>query len=168
MKLLVVSDNHGEKALLEQLKVKYANEVDALIHCGDSELAEDDEAMADWIVVRGNCDYDDRYVEEKVIELSAETIFITHGHLYNVKMNELQLFYKSKEVGATAVFFGHTHLLGAEQIEGIIFVNPGSLSYPRGGNEKTYALIEKSGSTWDVRFYNQNHEELTSLRKILQ
>lgn len=163
MKLLVVSDNHGEKEILEDLKIKYVNEVDAMFHCGDSELAADDDALNGFICVRGNCDRDDRLLEQQVIDRLGETIFFTHGHLYEVKTTLLNLFYKSQEVEAALVFFGHTHRLGAEQIEGTIFVNPGSLSYPRGGNEKTYVIMGKSGSTWEVRFYNTKHEELTSL-----
>ncbi|HDU1144378.1 TPA: metallophosphoesterase family protein, partial [Listeria monocytogenes] len=38
MKLLVVSDSHSERDCLIHLKEKYKNTVDAMIHCGDSEL----------------------------------------------------------------------------------------------------------------------------------
>ncbi|MCB6949730.1 YfcE family phosphodiesterase, partial [Roseburia faecis] len=72
-------------------------------------------------------------------------MFVTHGHHYNVKMTLLNLSYKAKEVGADFVFFGHSHILGAELIENTLFLNPGSLLMPSGRTERTYAIVEKNG-----------------------
>lgn len=38
MKILVVSDNHGDRDCLVDLVNHYEGQVDALFHCGDSEL----------------------------------------------------------------------------------------------------------------------------------
>ena len=40
-------------------------------------------------------------------------------------------------------FFGHSHILGAEMINGTLFLNPGSFLMPRGRRERTYALVQK-------------------------
>ena len=37
---------------------------------------------------------------------------------------------------------GHTHVLKAEQMEGYILLNPGSVSIPKEGNPPTYAVYE--------------------------
>ena len=37
---------------------------------------------------------------------------------------------------------GHTHVLKAEQMEGYILLNPGSVSIPKEGNPPTYAMLE--------------------------
>ena len=37
---------------------------------------------------------------------------------------------------------GHTHVLKAEQMEGYILLNPGSVSIPKEGNPPTYAVLE--------------------------
>ena len=43
MKILVVSDNHGDRDCLVDLVNHYEGQVDALFHCGDSELEPTDE-----------------------------------------------------------------------------------------------------------------------------
>ena len=37
---------------------------------------------------------------------------------------------------------GHTHVLRAEQKEGYILLNPGSVSIPKEGNPPTYGIYE--------------------------
>ena len=37
---------------------------------------------------------------------------------------------------------GHSHVLKAEQMEGYILLNPGSVSIPKEGNPPTYAVLE--------------------------
>lgn len=48
-------------------------------------------------------------------------------------------------------------------IAGTLYINPGSISLPRGGNEKTYALVVKDNQSTTVKFFNDNHEELSHL-----
>ena len=37
---------------------------------------------------------------------------------------------------------GHTHIQVLEKKDGMIWLNPGSISFPKGGNEASYATIE--------------------------
>jgi len=74
MKLLVVSDSHGDTEILKDLKARYEQEMDAMFHCGDSELPADSEVMKGYIVVRGNCDMDDRYPYDIVEEIKGKRI----------------------------------------------------------------------------------------------
>ncbi|MBS4222609.1 metallophosphoesterase [Lederbergia citrea] len=168
MKLLIVSDSHGNRSALENLKVKYEGMVDAMIHCGDSELKADDPALNGFAVVGGNCDLDSRLPEELVLKIKESTIFIAHGHLLQIKSSLMNISYRAKELGADCVFFGHSHLLGAEMIDGKLFLNPGSILLPRGGNEKTYAIVNKKDSVFNVHFYNDRHEELKQYRRTFE
>lgn len=161
MKLLVVSDSHGDRNVLKDLRNKYFSKVDMMIHCGDSELASDDSALQDFAVVAGNCDMDSSFPKELILEVDGSSIFVAHGHLHQIKSSLLPISYKAKEHHARFVFFGHSHLLGAEMVDGTLFVNPGSISYPRGGNERSYAIIEKKQKEIVVKFFNEIHKELS-------
>ncbi|MBM7584870.1 putative phosphoesterase [Bacillus pakistanensis] len=163
MKFLIVSDSHGSTEILQELSTRYSNRVDAMIHCGDSELTADNPIMADYLTVRGNCDIDARFPDHLVKEMGGINVLVTHGHLFNVKMSLMNLSYKAKENAAQFVFFGHSHTLGAEMMDGTLFLNPGSILLPRGRREKTYALVEVESSRVYVRFLNENHEELVDL-----
>ncbi|MBO0995774.1 metallophosphoesterase [Bacillus sp. SD088] len=165
MKLLVVSDSHGDRAMIKALKNRYGNDVDALIHCGDSELRAVDPVLEGFHTVRGNCDMDQQFPNELLLDVEGYKIFTTHGHLFQIKSSLFNLAYRAKELEANFVFFGHSHLLGVEKIEETLFLNPGSILLPRGGNERTYAIIEQNDRC-TVRFFNDKHEELESLRRV--
>jgi uncharacterized protein len=165
MKLIVVSDSHGSDTEIRDIYNTYKGKVDGFVHCGDSELKSSDPAMEGYLAVRGNCDMDPVYPEVLTEEYDSTKILATHGHLYNVKMTLMNLNYLAKENNADMVFFGHSHQLGAEQIENVLFVNPGSILLPRGRKERTYALIEKEGISISVKFFDHNHKEVIDLSR---
>lgn len=168
MKLLVVSDSHGSKEELLELTEKYHSTVDAMVHCGDSELSADDPALAPYLVVRGNCDMDARLPDDLIEKVEGHPIMVTHGHLYGIKMSLMKLRYKAEEVGAQFVFFGHSHTLGAELNNGILFLNPGSILLPRGRRERTYALVEARDQEIKVTFLTHDHVALDGLTQTFQ
>lgn len=142
---------------MEQVIERHQQEVDAIIHCGDSELNADYFTENPVHIVRGNCDTDDRFPLERLFSVQDAKVLVVHGHKYNVKSTLMTLFYRAQEVQASVVCFGHSHLLGAEMQEGILFINPGSLQQPRGRKEKSYAIAEYSGDSWTVLFYSDEH-----------
>ncbi|HEY4531876.1 MAG TPA: metallophosphoesterase [Kurthia sp.] len=150
MKIVVLSDTHGDADVIEQV-YKQEQDADAFFHCGDSELAYDDAHFHDMYRVKGNCDFDRNFVDDLLVPIGDRSIFMTHGHLYNIKMTLTPLDYKAQETGADIVLFGHSHLLGAEQIGDTLFLNPGSLLLPRGGNPKSYATIEWQANTDEIK-----------------
>lgn len=168
MKLLVVSDSHGSKEELVELTEKYQSRVDAMIHCGDSELSADDPALSSYLIVRGNCDMDARFPDDLVETIERDSIMVTHGHHYGIKMSLMKLRYKAEEAGAKFVFFGHSHTLGAELNNGILFVNPGSILLPRGRSERTYALVEAQDQEVKVTFLTHDHVVLDELTQTFQ
>ncbi|RUL51121.1 metallophosphoesterase [Lysinibacillus antri] len=161
MKLLVMSDTHGDAEVINRVRKAHEN-VDAIIHCGDSELPFDHPYLEGVKKVRGNCDRDTRFPEEELFEWNDVKVFIAHGHLLNVKATTMNLLYRTKELEANAAFFGHSHVLGAELVDNILFVNPGSLLKPRGIAEKSYVIVEFQDGKWTVKAFNDEGVELFS------
>ncbi|MEY8348709.1 metallophosphoesterase [Bacillus cereus] len=152
MRALIVSDSHGSTKELQQLKDTYEGNVDIMIHCGDSELTPDHPDLQGFQVVKGNCDFYNGFDEETITDVEGIRFFTTHGHRYNIKISLQTLLYRAKEVEANVVCFGHSHMLGAEFIDGILFINPGSILLPRSRKEKTFTLLEVNEKDIEIRF----------------
>ena len=169
MKALIVSDSHGLYDELHTLYARHKDEVDIFIHCGDSELSQEDEVIKPYATVQGNCDFGDDFPAESVISFDTWSIFVTHGHLFNVKSTLLNISLKARELGADIVCFGHSHIAGAEKIDDCLFINPGSIRLPKGSKYKTYAILEKRGKKAIVDFYTLEGDNLPdwSLKTIL-
>ena len=147
MRILVVSDTHGSPELLKAA-VKHAKHTDMLLHLGDGVrdcYAVQDTYPGEIWKVKGNCDFSAIDVLEHFIPLNGANIFITHGHLYDVKTTLHKLLIKGSEVGADIVCFGHTHYPHLEKQGSMTLLNPGSLRY-----SKTYGLIEIAQGRVDV------------------
>lgn len=154
MKILVMSDTHSDAAVITQV-MSQNPEVDAVFHCGDSELAYTAPELKDIFKVRGNCDHDIDFPLERIEEIEGKRIFMTHGHLFNVKSSLTAFSYRAREVQADIALFGHTHELGVELVDHILYVNPGSLFRPRGRKEKSYAIVESIEYGWHIIFYTE-------------
>ena len=159
LKLLVMSDTHGDAEIMKAVRERHLD-VDAIIHCGDSELPLDHPYLKGVNAVRGNCDRDAEFPEEILFEIEGKKIFVAHGHLLNVKRTTMNLLYRSKEVQADATFFGHSHVLGAELVDHILFVNPGSLKKPRTLADKSYAIVEFEHDIWTVTALTDQGEKI--------
>jgi uncharacterized protein len=165
VKILAVSDNHGSRKELEDILTRHENEIDYWIHCGDSEFEDHDLYLEVFNKVRGNMDYLNSFPNELTLDFGGIPVYITHGHLFNVKMSFLNLYYRAEELGAKISFFGHSHTAGHFQKNGVVFINPGSISLPRGRKEKTYVICELKNSRTEIHitYYNENGEQLTDL-----
>ncbi|RYL94648.1 metallophosphoesterase [Sporolactobacillus sp. THM19-2] len=144
MKWLIVSDTHGLKREVEELKNRYAGKVEAFIHCGDSELHADSPEMKDYLAVEGNCDFPGAYPDEVVRQSGPLTFLIAHGHLLGVRNSPVRLIYRGLEVKADILCFGHTHFAGSFKENGMIGINPGSLRLPRNYKTGTYVILDLS------------------------
>ncbi|MBU5481000.1 metallophosphoesterase family protein [Blautia sp. MSJ-19] len=145
MKVLIVSDTHGRDENLERA-VMLETPFDMLAHCGDVEGREIFiEALAECpcCIVSGNNDFFSDLPREDVIEIEGKRVLVTHGHYYGVSMDISGVAEEAKARECDMVFFGHTHKPVIEEIDGILAVNPGSLSYPRQrGRKPSYAVLE--------------------------
>lgn len=164
MKYLVVSDNHGDRNILVEIVNRYVGMVDHMFHCGDSELKANDELWEHFTVVTGNCDYDPEYKKEQIITIDNDVIYMTHGHLSNVRFGLTMLSVQAQEAGANIALFGHIHQAVAEMDKHILFVNPGSISQPRGPIQiPSYAIIESDEEGYQVAYYNRAHQPIEEL-----
>ena len=97
--IIVMSDSHGDREIVSNIKQRYQGEVDAIFHNGDSELPSSDPIWDGIKVVRGNCDYDTGYPERLTTYLDDIVIAQTHGHLYNINFtwDRLDLFAQEED-----------------------------------------------------------------------
>lgn len=125
MKLIVISDSHGNGVGIE--KIFETMKFDYLIFLGDGikdlKLYQN---LKNVIAVSGNCDFFSDVPNERVVNLDGTLILITHGNKYGVKSTLNHLKEKAKEERADIVLFGHTHIPYVEEWNNIYFANPGT------------------------------------------
>ena len=167
MKILIASDLHGDAdccaALLEKYREEGADELvllgDLLYHGPRNDMPagyRPKEVIAMLsalspapLCVRGNCEAE---VDQMVLPFPVMAeyaqfvwdgipVFATHGHHHSPEN------LPALRRGA-AFLYGHTHLYEARINEnGVLLLNPGSVSLPKGGNEKSYAVYENGRFT---------------------
>lgn len=168
MKAIVFSDSHDRVSLMEDLAKKYLSRIDCIIHLGD--CTEDTAALRELgkplFQVRGNNDYDSLFPLERTVSLVGKRIYMTHGHRQKVYWNTDVLYYTAAQEQADVALFGHTHVPYLENEGGIIIMNPGSISLPRGGNERTFGFvtIENGKITASVMAYS--HGSVTKIKSV--
>ena len=167
MKLFIASDIHGSaywcRALMARVEAESPDRVvllgDILYHGPRNDLPRDyapKEVLAMLnplasriIAVRGNCDSE---VDQMVLDFpcmadyalvydGARQLFLTHGHVYGPQ-NIPPL------ARGSALLYGHTHVKEVAQRDGVLFVNPGSVSLPKDGSN-SYAVYENGN--FDLR-----------------
>ncbi|MGT2950476.1 YfcE family phosphodiesterase [Streptococcus cuniculi] len=164
--LLVMSDSHGDRAIVQEVKERYLGKVDAMFHNGDSELDAKDSLWDGIYVVRGNCDYDSAYPNQLVVQLGDVTIAQTHGHLYGINFSWMRLDYWAEEVEADICLYGHLHVPDATVRGKTLFVNPGSIRQPRGMiKECLYAILTIFEDHIHIEYYNRDHQVYAPLTK---
>ena len=162
MKLLIVSDIHGDiDSARRILEIYDSKRCDKMLILGDilyfgprNKLTDSydpqgvikllNERRDIILAVRGNCDAE---VDQMVLDfpimadycylsLDGLNIFATHGHIHNTS-NPPPL--RAGEI----LLHGHTHVLKCEEFgNNNFYLNPGSPTYPKESNPKTYMLYE--------------------------
>ena len=156
MKFVIASDIHGSASACERVVEIFKNSnAEKLILLGDllyhgprnplpDNYSPKDviallSPLADKILcVRGNCDSDvDQMVLPFCIKADYMPIFAdgvsllaTHGHLDKIP------------TGFDCILSGHTHIPKCERVDGVLHLNPGSVSLPKEGNPKTLMIFE--------------------------
>lgn len=160
MKIGIISDTHGGLASTVQA-LNRLKECDHILHCGDvlyhgprnifppdydpKTLAEYLSKMENLYYVRGNCDSDvdemviqkDLHQKSRVLDFGKHKIYAVHGY----EETEEERVQKAKELGASIVVSGHTHVKILKKENGILVLNPGSTTLPKDGS-KSFAIIE--------------------------
>ncbi|MBR4288545.1 MAG: phosphodiesterase [Clostridia bacterium] len=167
MKWLIASDLHGDAATCEQLFEAYTKEgAERLLFLGDllyhgprndlpggyapkKVITLLNERKEEIFCVRGNCDTE---VDQMVLEfpiladymllpLGEKMVFATHGHKFN--KDHLPLLKKGD-----ILLHGHTHVPTWEEKDGIYILNPGSVTIPKAGSEKSYMTLKDGVFCW--------------------
>jgi len=159
MKIGVISDTHGSLTAWQQA-YSYLKDTELIIHCGDllyhgprnplpqgyapKELATAlNEISIPLLIARGNCDAEvDQLLINEPIEapyvrlyLPRLQIFVHHGD---------QPLPQKIENNYQLIISGHTHLAGINQVNSLIYLNPGSPALPKNETQtKTIALIDE-------------------------
>ena len=141
MRILVLSDTHGDfRSMTEALRQQPKAEM--IIHCGDghAQVEELRRLYPDMpiVAVRGNCDWSSKLPDTQTVTVCGKTIFVTHGHLYQVKFTPYNLACAAREQGADIACFGHTHCAMNEYDDGLYLLNPGSCH----GYGASYGIID--------------------------
>lgn len=167
MKWMIASDIHGSALYCEALLNAYEHERaerllllgDILYHGPRNDLPEGyapkevirmlNVRKNEILCVRGNCDTE---VDQMVLEFpimaeyaflcdGAQTVFATHGHMYNG--NNLPPLNKGD-----ILLHGHTHVPKCEKQADFVCLNPGSVSIPKEGSPHSYMLWEHGVFLW--------------------
>ena len=156
MKIFVASDIHGSSYYMKKLaKIIEEEKPEQIILLGDlyyhgprnkfpkkycpKKVAEILNSYKDKIVcVKGNCDAevdqmisDFEIAESYETELFGKSFLFVHGHKLDKENMPKKDF----------VFGGHTHVPCVVDYDGCRYVNPGSLSLPKGAYGQSYAVI---------------------------
>lgn len=133
----VISDTHG---YLNPRVLELFRRVDAVIHAGDIDreavLAELRTA-APVFAVRGNMDrgaWAKPLPETRLLEIGGVCLYTLH--------DIAQLDLVPKAAGIDIVISGHTHCASEDRKDGVLHLNPGSASLPRGGAAPSVALLD--------------------------
>ena len=167
MKLMIASDIHGSARYCSLLLEAYDREQagsllllgDILYHGPRNDLpdlyapakvaAALNARKKDIFCVRGNCEAEvDQMMLEFPVMADYALIFFnnlricaTHGHIWNPdNLPPLQ--------EGDILLFGHTHVPFRESRGGILCLNPGSVSIPKGGSYRGYILLEDGVFRW--------------------
>lgn len=141
-RILLISDSHGNTSAIDKLFERIST-FDYVFFLGDGveDIRLYQYAYPSKVeIVKGNCDwFHSDYPTIVVTTVEQITFLLTHGHNYQVKSGFDLLKEEAERKGATVVCFGHTHKAIDKEIDGIRFINPGSVGY---GKEKSYLVLE--------------------------
>ena len=142
MKILLVSDSHGDYESLDQLYKMYPN-MDLYLHAGDSE--QDEWSIKPFISVRGNCDHYYDFANFLLIPSPIGNIYVQHTPFVSKSVLDKH--------NAKIVIHGHTHIRRNEMKNGILYINPGAISFARDKYNGSYAILTIEDNDIEVKFY---------------
>jgi len=167
MKLMIASDIHGSalycQDLLGSLEREGAQRLvllgDLLYHGPRNDLPDlyDPKRVASMLngvkerllCIRGNCDAE---VDQMMLEFpigadyavlfaGERMIYATHGHVYNEQ-------HTPPLSAGDILLYGHTHIPACTERNGILFLNPGSVSIPKGDSVRSYMTFDGNEFLW--------------------
>ena len=142
MKILLVSDTHGNNEALDYLVRKYPN-MDLYLHCGDSES--DEFSIYPYRSVKGNCDYIGDFMMRLVIPTPYGNMVVQHKPIIDASF--------LRDNNAKIFVFGHTHRREFKKENGIYMINPGAIAFARDKYDYSYALLNINKDKVEIEFH---------------
>lgn len=142
VKVGIISDTHG---LLRPEVLEILKSCDCILHGGDinkPEILDALRPLASIYVVRGNNDKD--WAEG----LAKTLIFSIEGVKFFMVHNKRDVAWDLKD--AQVVVFGHSHKYFEREIDGRLWLNPGSCGRSRFGGEVTMAVMTIENGKYNV------------------
>jgi hypothetical protein len=150
IKITVISDTHipvNAKVIPKEV-LNSAKVSDMVIHAGDladlEVLAQLKAACKNVIAVRGNMDsleVKNKLPEKEIIDVQNFKIGVMHGFGPPDKLIDImKQSFKSDKVDV--IIFGHSHKPFNENVNGILFFNPGSVTDKFFAPYNSYGIIE--------------------------
>ena len=140
MKLLIMSDSHGEQRYMEE--AVYREMPDHIVHLGDvmrdAQLLHECFPAIPMTSMPGNRDFNTVDPPVIVTVFGGVKFLLTHGHTLGVKFSALKLLLAAQEAGVRVALFGHTHQAVNFEQQGVLLMNPGAA----GGFQPSYGVIE--------------------------
>lgn len=145
----VIADTHG---VLTTQAIEALQGVDLIIHAGDAEEIEVLEELAQIApveAVRGNVDWRPglgKLPSSLVTQIGDTMIFTIH--------DLLEMDIDPAAAGFEVVIYGHSHRTEMRRRNGVLYLNPGSASFPRMGSERSIALLRFGNGNVELQHKN--------------
>ncbi len=156
-RILVTADTHAPRRRLPDWVVRCAARADLILHAGDvcdAATLQTLAALAPVYAVRGNNDIDITLPERVLLTVEGVRIGVVHGDEgpgRSTPERALRAFPDPPEV----VVFGHSHERLCEHAGGVLLLNPGSPTKPRGGGASA-AWLHVRGGEADCEFLSED------------
>ncbi|HML47639.1 MAG TPA: phosphodiesterase [Clostridia bacterium] len=167
MKWMIASDIHGSAKHCREMLGRFEEErADRLLLLGDllyhgprNDLPEEYDPKAvtsllngvkeKLLCVRGNCEAEvDQMVldfpvmaEYAILALGANVVYAAHGHHANEES-------PPPLCAGDLLLCGHTHIPKCAAHEGFVYLNPGSVSIPKAGSDRSYMTFRNGLFQW--------------------
>lgn len=146
MRVVAFSDSHRNHRNVSRLFEQTCLTTDVYIFLGDGE-DDLDGIRALYpektiLQVAGNCDIGSKEARLSMTELAGKKIVFCHGHMQGVRYGISGLCDLARQTDADVVLYGHTHERRCDYIDGVYYINPGSIGLPRDGLAPSYAAID--------------------------
>lgn len=140
--LLIFSDTHGNRTALKKA-YPIMKECDYILHLGDGvrDMMIFPDIFTKLYAVDGNCDLGVTDNREVILQVEDRKLLLTHGDQYGVKRNTDTILAYAKKIGVDIVLYGHSHYKEIVEKDGVLLINPGSLSYSTPQKSCCYLVI---------------------------